>query len=74
MEYKIPQETIDDLKSNFMGKKISVIDGEGERWIGTCQFLGYNPNFPSWNLQVTLDRTPIPNVKLSSIKIYEKVY
>ena len=65
----IQQEQIEKMKERFMGERISVETEEGERWVGTCEFLGYNSYLPSWGFQVTLDRTPIQHVKPESIKL-----
>ena len=65
----IQQEQIDKMRELFMGKRISVETKKGERWVGTCQFLGYNDYLPSWGFQVTLDRTPVQDVKPDSIKL-----
>lgn len=62
---------VKDLQTKFIGNKIHVIDGKGERWVGKCDWLGYNENIPSWDFQVTMDRTPLRNVKIDSIKIVE---
>jgi hypothetical protein len=68
---RLPDDVLKHLEETFKGKRISVEDSKGEIWIGECYFIGHNPYLPSWDLQVTLDRTPISNVKLSSIKIVE---
>lgn len=68
---RLPEDVLKHLEETFKGKRISVKDGKGETWIGECYFIGHNPHLPSWGLQVTLDRTPISNVILSSIKIVE---
>lgn len=65
----IQQEQIEKMREQFMGKRISVETERGERWVGTCQFLGYNDYLPSWGFQVTLDRTPIQQVKPETIKL-----
>lgn len=65
----IPQEQIEKMREKFMGKRISIENEKGERWVGTCQFLGYNDYLPSWGFQITLDRTPISHVKPESIKL-----
>ena len=61
-------ELIKHLQDTFLNKKIAVENQEGG-WVGVCQFIGPNPFFPSWGLQVTVDRTPVTNVKLKSITI-----
>ena len=68
---RLPEDVLKHLEETFKGKRISVVDGKGETWVGECYFIGHNPYLPSWGLQVTLDRTPISNVVLSSIKIVE---
>ena len=67
----IPEDQIEKMREEFMNKRISFKDGKGEKWIGTCQFLGYNKYLPSWGFQITIDRTPIQHVKPETIKIYE---
>lgn len=68
---KIPQDVIRLYQQEFMDKKIQFTDELGEKFVGTCQYLDYNLNFPTWNLQVTVDRRPVKNVKLSTIKLFE---
>ena len=68
---RLPEDVLKHLEETFKGKRISVKDGKGETWIGECYFIGHNPHLPSWGLQVTLDRTPISNVVLSSIKLVD---
>lgn len=69
---RLPEDVLKHLEETFKGKRISVVDGKGETWVGECYFIGHNPYLPSWGLQVTLGRTPISNVILSSIKLVEK--
>lgn len=66
---EMPQHVIDHIQQEFLGKRISVLTESNERWVGTCQFIGYNENFPSFGFQVTLDRMPIRHVKPSSIEV-----
>ena len=73
MEQKMTQQEIDDLKRKFQGERVSLVDGKGEKWVGQVYFIGYNPYFPSWELQVTLDRTPITNVDPKSIRKLEPI-
>lgn len=65
------EEQIKELKDKFIGKRISVI-GDGGRSIGTCDFLGYS-HFESWGFQVTIDRTPVTNVKINSIHLVDYI-
>jgi hypothetical protein len=69
---------IKELQDKFLGKRISVpwvnktgfgIVIDGEVVVGVCQFIGPNPTFPSFGLQVTIDRMPIRNVDYKKIKL-----
>jgi hypothetical protein len=69
---------IKELQDKFLGKRISVpwvnktgygIVIDGEVVVGVCQFIGPNINFPSFGLQVTIDRMPIRNVDYKKIKL-----
>jgi hypothetical protein len=79
MEQQIPQVILDELKSRFLGKRIRVPDTnkytgfgiEGGHIEGICEFIGINPNIPSWGLQVTIGRLPITDVKINSISLIE---
>lgn len=73
MEQRMTQQEIDDLKLKFEGQRVSLIDGKGEKWIGQVDFIGYNSYLPSWDLQVTLNRTPISNVDVKSIRKLEPI-
>lgn len=69
---KIPESLIEQLKERFLNKKISVIDSKGTRWVGICNFIGLNPFIPSWGLQVTLNRTPLTNLEIKNIELFDK--
>jgi len=66
----VSQELIEQMNKQFLGKRISV-EGDVGVVSGTCQFMGYNLTFPSWGFQVTVDRMPVTNVKLKSIKLID---
>ena len=36
---------------------------------GICDSIGYNPYFPSFSLQITINRMPCTNIQLSQITI-----
>lgn len=63
------QEQIEKMKEQFMGKRISFQTEKGEKWVGVCEFLGYNKYLPSWGFQITVDRTPIQHVNPKTIKL-----
>lgn len=67
---QLPQQTIDLLKSQFLNKRIKVMTPKGS-FAGVCKFIGNNEFFPSFGLQVTLDRTPITNVEVKNISLVE---
>jgi len=69
MTQTISQEAIKELQDKYLGKKISIKDNLNRVWVGECNFIGNNQFFPSWELQVTIDRTPITNVKVKSIRL-----
>jgi hypothetical protein len=48
----IPADLVQHLQDTFLGKKISVENNKG-KWVGVCEFIGYNPFFLSWELQNT---------------------
>jgi hypothetical protein len=74
---KMTEKQLQQLKEKFLNKKISlsVINDTGygipgrSKISGKCTFIGYNPHFPSWGLQVTINRTPIQNVDFNNIKL-----
>lgn len=68
---RIDKNQIEIVRNKFIGKKIEFKNESGERFVGVCQYLDYNPNFPTWGLQVTVDRLPVPHVKFNTIKFFE---
>ena len=70
---RLSEDVLKHLEETFKGKRISVVGNNGQTYVGNCYFIGHNPYLPSWGLQVTLDRHPISNVVLSSIKIVEPI-
>ncbi len=68
-----------ELQDLYLGKKIEVpykhpmnVGSEKPTVAGICQFIGHNSVFPSWDLQVTIDRMPISNVDPLTIKIIQE--
>ena len=69
---------IKQLQDKFLGKRIKVpwvntsgfgIKRPDDCVVGICEFIGPNPNFPSWGLQVTIGRMPITNVDYTKIEL-----
>lgn len=72
MKQRISEAKIEKMRNDFMGKRITFQTYNGDRWTGTCQFLGYNPYLPSWDFQITIDRTPCSHVNPDTIKLVEQ--
>jgi hypothetical protein len=68
---EIPQPILNELQLRFLGKKISVEIKDSKPVIGVCEFIGHNPFFPHWGLQVVIDRYPLTNVDVKSISLVE---
>lgn len=77
---KLKEEQIKALQEKFLGKRIRIpyvnTTGFGtvrpdDFAVGTCNFIGYNPHCPSWELQVTLNRTPYTNVDHTKIELVQ---
>lgn len=67
------------LQEQFLNKRITVpiperdnkgkvIPNKFQQCSGTCQFIGSNP-FLGWDLQVTVDGTPIQVKHINEIKL-----
>lgn len=69
MKQRISEEAIQKMRSEFMNKRISFETMSGERWVGNCQFLGYNQFLPTWEFQITIDRTPCSHVRPETISL-----
>ena len=67
---QLNQQTLDVLKEQFLGKRVSIGTPKG-KFAGVCNFIGHNEFFPSFGLQVTIDRTPVTNVEIKNIKLLE---
>lgn len=78
---KLNNEQIKALQDKFLGKRIRIpcnnttgfgINVPGSTVTGVCFFIGYNPHCPSWELQVTLNRTPYTNVDHTKIELVDE--
>ena len=76
IEERIPEATIEMMREQLLGKRVSV---SKQKFLGKyvgdisgiCDFFGYNKHIPEWGLQITIDRLPISNVKISQIKLLD---
>ena len=71
MTQQLPQEVLQELEDQFLNKRISVDIENDKSIIGVCEFIGHNPFFPHWGLQVVVNRYPITNVSIKSIHLAE---
>lgn len=68
-------EFIKQLQNKYLGKTITIpFVREGKIYnedtiTGICNFIGPNSHLPKWELQITIDRTPISNVDYTKIKL-----
>jgi hypothetical protein len=54
----------------FYGKKFRVKDIDGKYWVGKLNYCGSNPML-NWDLQVTLDRTPLRVNHIKDIELLD---
>lgn len=59
---------MDKRFEHLLGKRIEVIDGDGNKRIGILSFAGINPAHGEF--QVTISRTPIWPVDPKTLKLY----
>lgn len=71
----IPELVLDSIRETLVGKRI-ILRGHktigpfpDSDIIGNCDAIGYNSRFPSFGLQVTIDRMPCFNIDLSQISL-----
>jgi hypothetical protein len=64
------------LQDKFLGKRIRIpwVNPSGmgtnqDTITGICNFIGINENFPTFGLQVTIERTPIRDVDHTKIQL-----
>lgn len=67
----IPEIILEQIRTELLGKKIVVYDKHKRRHVGICDFIGYNKYIPKFGLQVNINNTPITNLELKNISIYE---
>jgi hypothetical protein len=61
---RLTEEQIESMREMLIGKKVQI-----RGMAGICHYFGYNEHFPTWDLQITINRTPIPRVKLSELVV-----
>jgi hypothetical protein len=81
-ERKLSVDTITAMQAMLIGNRVKVTGCKSKNImpdgtfnlgnvIGECTFFGYNPHFPSFGLQITVDRLPVINIDISQIKLLE---
>ena len=75
---KITDKELDAAREKFLGKRVIITDlfedlpKHRKNMIGgKLTFLGYNENFPSWNLCATVGNSPFQDIKIENIKLNE---
>lgn len=65
-----------ELQDRYLGQKVRIpfhhpmgVGSDNKTITGICKFIGHNPHLPSWGLQLTIGRTPVPNVDETTIEI-----
>lgn len=74
---RLTEKQIKDLQDKYQNKTVvlSGVSYQGRdlgNVRGTCDFIGYNKHFPSFDLQITINRTPYTNIDLKNLKLYEE--
>jgi len=60
---------LEEAQKKYLNNRVSIKNNKGEEFVGNLFFLGYNQIFPSWKLCATINRLPIQDIDLNSIKI-----
>lgn len=63
--------SIDELNDQFKGQRITIIDGEGEKYGGLVNYFTRN-HFPEHGLLCYFGRRPVYNVNPLTIKIQKE--
>ena len=82
-ERKLNEATVAAMQLMLLGKRVKVTGCKSKNpmpdgsynlgnVIGECTFFGYNPHFPSFGLQITVDRMPLTNIDISQIELLEE--
>ncbi len=54
----------------LIGKRVLLKLNDGTLTGGILGYVGYNDFFPSWNIQVSIDGCPYPNINLNNLSLY----
>lgn len=52
----------------LIGQRVTIKDSKGVEVGGVLQRVGPNEFFESWGMTVTIDRMPITNISLNTLK------
>jgi hypothetical protein len=74
---KIDEPQLKMIQEQLVGKRVrlkgykNIGPFPNSDIVGNCDFIGYNPHFPTFGLQITIERMPCINIKLSQISLDE---
>ncbi len=80
---RLTDDTIKAMRAMLLGNRVKVTGCKSKNLmsdgtynfgnvVGECTFFGYNPHFPSFGLQITVDRMPLTNIDISQIELLEE--
>lgn len=79
---RLSDATVTAMQQMLLGKRVKVTGCKSRNPMpdgsynlgnvtGECTFFGYNPHFPSFGLQITVDRLPLTNVNIAQINLID---
>jgi len=72
---KIPEQQMKIIQEQLVGKRVRLTGHKNigpfphSDIVGVCDSIAYNPHFPSFGLQIAINRMPCTNIKLSQISL-----
>jgi hypothetical protein len=82
MQERLTDDTIKAMRAMLLGNRVKVTGCKSKNLmpdctynfgnvVGECTFFGYNPHFPTFGLQITVDRMPLTNINISQIELID---
>lgn len=82
MKERLAEATVNAMSEMLLGKRVKVTGCKSKTQmadgtynfgnvVGECTFFGYNQHFPSFGLQITVDRMPLTNIDISQIELID---
>jgi hypothetical protein len=72
---RLSETILTTIKSQLEGKRVRLKGYKSlppfpiSDIVGKCDYIGYNSRFPDFGLQITIDRMPCINIKLSQVSL-----